>query len=167
MSKFSKQIFFCLVILKELTGINGIPRCSENIPATICLMDFEDPYDFSEFKFLLKISIIVMDIVEVNEREKSITLYVYMMLQWNDSAYSINDSLNKTYLEVPLSNYNEIRRPSLTFLNAFDVQKMSLLGGDRFNYFWIYTYGAGGMFLERPFKMVSFQQNMTFIWICY
>ena len=156
MSKFSKQIFFCLVILKELAGINGIPRCSENIPATICLMDFEDPHDFSEFKFLLKISIIVMDIVEVNEREKSITLYVYMMLKWNDSAYSINDSLNKTYLEVPLSNYNEIRRPSLTFLNAFDVQKMSLLGGDRFNYFWIYTYGAGGTYLERPFRMVSF-----------
>ena len=57
-----------------------------------------------------------MDIVEVNEREKSITLYVYLMLKWNDSAYSINDSLNETYLEVFLSIYNEIRRPPLTFL---------------------------------------------------
>ena len=86
MSKLFKQMLLCLAILKELTGINGIPRCSENIPATVCLMDFEDPHDFSEFKFELKISIIVRDIVEVNEREKSITLYVYMMLQWNDSV---------------------------------------------------------------------------------
>ena len=76
MSKFFKQMFFCFVVLKELTGINGIPRCSENITATVFLMDFEDTHDFSEFKFELKISIIVRDIVKVNEREKSIKLYV-------------------------------------------------------------------------------------------
>ena len=133
-------MFFCLAILKELTGINGIPLCSENVPATVCQTDPEVAHNFySGFKFELKTSIIVMDIVEVNEIDKSITLYVYLMLQWNDSSYSIYDPLNDTYLEVPLSNYNEIRRPSLMFLNAFEVQKMSLFGGDRFNYFWIYT----------------------------
>ena len=140
MSKFFKQMIFCLAILKELTGINGIPLCSENVPATVCQTDPEVAHNFySGFKFELKTSIIVMDIVEVNEIDKSITLYVYLMLQWNDSSYSIYDPLNDTYLEVPLSNYNEIRRPSLMFLNAFEVQKMSLFGGDRFDYFWIYT----------------------------
>ena len=140
MSKFFKQMFFCLAILKELTGINGIPLCSENVPDTVCQTDPEVAHNFySGFKFELKTSIIVMDIVEMNEIDKSITLYVYLMLQWNDSSYSIYDPLNDTYLEVPLSNYNEIRRPSLMFLNAFEVQKMSLFGGDRFDYFWIYT----------------------------
>ena len=131
-------MFLCLAIFKELTGIHGIPLCSENVPAPVCLTDFNDPRDFSEFKFKLKTTIGVMDIVEVNEKDKSITLYVYMLLEWNDNAYSINDG-NITWQEVPLSSYNEIRRPSLMFLNAFDVQKISLFGSDRFNYFWIYT----------------------------
>ena len=115
-------MLFCLAILKELTQINGIPLCSENVPDTVCLTDPEETHNFySGFKFELKTSIIVMDIVEVNERENSITLYAYMMLQWNDSSYSINDPLNNTYMEVPLSNYNEIRRPSLMFINAFEL----------------------------------------------
>ena len=143
MSKFFKQILFWLAILKELTGINCIPHCSENVPG-VCITDFEDPNDFSEFKFKLKMTIIVMDIVAVNEIENSITLYVYMMLEWNDSTYSISDPSNTTYLEVPLSNYDEIRRPSLMFLNAFDVQKLSLFGSGKFNYFWIY-----GVYKER------------------
>ena len=136
-------MLFWLAIFKELTGINCIPHCSENVPG-VCITDFEDPNDFSEFKFKLKMTIIVMDIVAVNEIENSITLYVYMMLEWNDSAYSISDPSNTTYLEVPLSNYDEIRRPSLMFLNAFDVQKLSLFGSGKFNYFWIY-----GVYKER------------------
>ena len=138
MSKVFKQIFIFLAIFKELTEIHGVPLCSENIPAPVCLTDSKDPHDFSEFKFQLKTTIGVMDIVQVNEIDKSITLYVYMLLEWNDTAYSINDG-NITWQEVPLSSYNEIRRPSLMFLNAFDVQKISLFGSDRFNYFWIYT----------------------------
>ena len=87
----SKQMFLCLAIFKELTRIHGIPLCSENVSAPVCLTDFNDPHDFSEFKFELKTTIGVMDIVEVNEKDKSITLYVYMLLEWNDKAYSIND----------------------------------------------------------------------------
>ena len=31
-----------------------------------------------------------MDIIEVNEQDKSMTLYVYMMLEWYDETYSLN-----------------------------------------------------------------------------
>ena len=40
-------------------------------------------------------------------------------------------------MEIPLSQYNEIQRPQLLYLNAFDVEKMPLFGSERFNYLWI------------------------------
>ena len=77
-----------------------------------------------------------MDIVEVDETDKSMTLYVYMMLEWYDETYSVNDQIDS--FEIPLSQYDDIRRPSLLFLNSFDIKKMPLFGSDVFNYFWIY-----------------------------
>ena len=80
-----------------------------------------------------------MDIIEVDERDKSMTLHVYMMLEWYDETYSYNFETNQYGFEIPSSQYDEIRRPSLLFLNAFDVNKMPLFGSDIFHYFWIFN----------------------------
>ena len=80
-----------------------------------------------------------MDIIEVDETDKSMTLYVYMMLTWYDETYMYNAESDQYGFEIPLVQYDEIRRPSLLFLNAFDVKKMPMYGSDTFNYFWIFN----------------------------
>ena len=89
-----------------------------------------------------------MDIIEVDETDKSMTLYVYMMLEWYDETYSVNGFDQIDQYEITLSQYDDIRRPSLLFLNSFDVKKMPLFGSDVFHYFWIYNeelrFGAVG-----------------------
>ena len=80
-----------------------------------------------------------MDIIEVDETDKSMTLYVYMMLNWYDETYMCNAESDQYGFEIPLVQYDEIRRPALLFLNAFDVKKMPMYGSDKFNYFWIFN----------------------------
>ena len=112
---------------------------SDNGPVQVCIVDSKDPNDFTEFYFNLTTYIEVMDIIEVDEQDKSMTLYVYMMLEWYDETYSLNGFDQIDSFEIPLSQYDDIRRPSLLFLNAFDVKKMPLFGSDVFHYFWIYS----------------------------
>ena len=108
------------------------------MPVQVCIVDSKDPNDFSEFFFNLTTYIELMDIIEVDETDKSMTLYIYMMLTWFDEAYGYNDESDQYGFEISLVQYDEIRRPSLLFLNAFDVKKMPMYGSDTFNYFWIF-----------------------------
>ena len=109
------------------------------MPAQVCIVDSKDPNDFTEFYFNLTTYIEVMDIIEVDETDKSMTLYVYMMLNWYDETYMCNAESDQYGFEIPLVQYDEIRRPALLFLNAFDVKKMPMYGSDTFNYFWIFN----------------------------
>ena len=54
---------------------------------------------------------------QVDETDKSMTIYIYMLLEWNDETYSINNESELYQLEIPSFRYDEIRRPSLAFLN--------------------------------------------------
>ena len=83
--------------------------------------------------------IFLLTIVQVDETDKSMTIYIYMMLEWYDGAYSINNGSELNELEIPSFQYEEIRRPSLAFLNSFDIEKLQMFGSDKFKYFWIYT----------------------------
>ena len=160
-----RKVVMLYLIFKQLVEIHGISSCvgyaishfryvlqsilfeyshcrnpaSENVPVQVCIVDSKDPNDFTEFHFNLNTYIEVMDIIEVDETDKSMTLYVYMMLEWFDETYSVNGFDQIDSFEIPLSQYDDIRRPSLLFLNSFDVKKMPLFGSDVFHYFWIYN----------------------------
>ena len=83
--------------------------------------------------------IFLLTLVQVDETDKSMTIYIYMMLEWYDGACSINNGSELYELEIPSFQYEEIRRPSLAFLNSFDIEKLQMFGSDKFKYFWIYT----------------------------
>ena len=152
-------------------------RKSEDAPAQVCIVDSKDPNDFSEFFFNLTTYIEVMDIIEVDERGKSITLHVYMMLEWYDETYSYNSETDQYGFEIPLLQYDEIRRPSLQFLNAFDVKKMPLFGSDIFHYFWIFNDDSTrleyGEYLQVKlgcnfeFKNFPFDRFAFLFWLIY
>ena len=58
----------------------------------------------------VNISMQIMDIIEVDENSKTITLYLYMTQTWKTTVYSVNSPIS-FLIEVPHSFYDEIRRP--------------------------------------------------------
>lgn len=89
-----------------------------------------------------------MDVIQVSDTDKSITLLMRVMISWQDltqaygvtGPYGYNDSsVSWTAVPVPISDYDKVLKPSLMFLDAYKIEKIELFGSDGFNYFWFYN----------------------------
>ena len=125
---------FLLGLAKALISCNEKPSQDQ-----VCLDKSENPRNYV---LTVDADIKIMDIIEVSEADKSITIFMYIMIYWHNSAYGVTGingrTNNSDSVEIPLDDYDKIIRPSLMFMNTYEVEKIKMLGSDSFNYFWFY-----------------------------
>lgn len=135
---------FCILFLVSLAIAKALLSCNEKSShVQVCRHDSIHSYFFS-----VETELKIMDIIQVNEDDKSITLFMYIMISWESDAYGLTGPdglLNKTTEEpvkIPVGDYDKIRRPHIMIMNAYMIEKIKLFGSNGFNYFWFYNTGG-------------------------
>ena len=91
-------------------SIEGLPKCSEEVlTPQICLYENSDPF---EYFFDVKPSLEIIDISDVNENDKTMTLFVYMLVEWWNEAYDITGPEDQVpdLIQVPAEQMEKIKR---------------------------------------------------------
>ena len=95
-----------------------------------------------ENSFQTDVYIEIMEVIDIDEADKSITLYLYTLLYWNNELYDVMGTINDTikWMIIPTDFYDLIRRPRLLFENAYQIETFPAVGDDGFSYFWFYKF---------------------------
>lgn len=134
--KFCYLLLVSVVVTKALYSCNDTPSEPQ-----LCKYDSVNP---KEFVLVVDTDIKIIDVNHVSESDKSITLFMFFMIYWYNSAYGVtsasDERTNDTVVEIAIDDYDKIYRPTITFMNAYEIEKIKLFGSDHFNYFWFYNY---------------------------
>lgn len=129
---------FRILWILSLSPISALKRCNENLTTgQFCKVNEEYP----NFPFVIQPTIDILDIIDINDDQKSITLYFQLLLAYNDTASILVEDPNKLldgWYEIDQDVHQEIagKQLSLNFINALSINKASIYGEDRFEYFW-------------------------------
>ena len=131
-------MYFRILWILSLSPISALKRCNENLTTgQFCKVNEEYP----NFPFVIQPTIDILDIIDINDDQKSITLYFQLLLAYNDTASILMEDPNKLldgWYEIDQDVHQEIagKQLSLNFINALSINKASIYGEDRFEYFW-------------------------------
>jgi len=131
-------MYFRILWILSLSPISALKRCNENLTTgQFCKVNEEYP----NFPFVIQPTIDILDIIDINDDQKSITLYFQLLLAYNDTASILVEDPNKLldgWYEIDQDVHQEIagKQLSLNFINALSINKASIYGEDRFEYFW-------------------------------
>lgn len=101
----------------------------------------------------------VLDILHVDETEKCIEFFLSLMIRWKDeNSKLINGTPGLSeWFEVK----NDIKKPTLLFLNTKIINKSLVYGTDNFHYFW-YNWDKNSKELGEKFEYVEHLQTKLF-----
>ena len=131
-------MYFRILWILSLSPISALKRCNENLTTgQFCKVNEEYP----NFPFVIQPTIDILDIIDINDDQKSITLYFQLLLAYNDTTSILVEDPNKLldgWYEIDQDVHQEIagKQLSLNFINALSINKASIYGEDRFEYFW-------------------------------
>lgn len=136
-------ILFIFDVFKTISSTNeGLPYCNEEASKiTLCSKNDE----FIEFFPIVNSYVEIIDVISLDESEKTATLFVYIMLEWIDPRFAINapPDLKPNQIRVTQDQEKHIDKPEMMFLKTFQVDKIPMLGKDHFDYFWFYDEWNG------------------------
>ena len=125
--------------LLAFSGAKNLPNCTDKtLSPQICIKIGKEPRDF----FDIQPNIEVIDIYNVDQYDKTMTLFFYMKIEWHDEAYGITgpEGMISSQMQVPLEQMDLVGRPDIMFMNAFEIERVPMFGQHNFNYFWLYTW---------------------------
>ena len=126
------------LIQATLARIEGLPKCTEvtDLPQICQKSDDEKNITFNVAPYIE-----IFDIPSFNEYDKSFTVFMYKLIVWHDQDYGVTGPLNKTpdFIKVPREQEHKIIRPTLMYLETFDVTKIPQFGNTYLDYFWFYN----------------------------
>ena len=131
-------MYFGILCILSLSSTLALKRCNENLTAgQFCKVNEEYP----NFPFVIQPTIDILDIIDINDNQKTITLYFQLLLAYNDTGSILVEDPNKLFdgwYEIDKDVHQEMagKQLSLNFINALSINKASIYGEHRFEYFW-------------------------------
>ena len=116
----------------------ALNKCNKNLTTgQFCKLTDEYP----SFPFVIQPTIDILDIIDVNDDQKTITLYFQLLLAYNETASILVENpknLLDGWYEIDKTIHPDIagKQLSLNFINALSIKKASIYGEDGFEYFW-------------------------------
>ena len=131
-------MYFGILCILSLSSTLALKSCNENLTAgQFCKVNEEYP----NFPFVIQPTIDILDIIDINDNQKTITLYFQLLLAYNDTGSILVEDPNKLFdgwYEIDKDVHQEMagKQLSLNFINALSINKASIYGENRFEYFW-------------------------------
>ena len=140
----------------------NIISCEE--PVNITRACRNHSLQLSDLEFDITVFVSILDILEFNEESQSFTMYIFVMFEWYNRFYSIKNpnGSDTNFYEVPKVDFDSIKRPHLMLLNAFEVKKVSMIGSEEFNSFWMFEADGDTRFEYAEYFQVKMGCDFNF-----
>ena len=144
----AKMKSLCLLLFVLSTGYSQVIPCN-NITAAkdfeLCYLgDFYESTEPPTIPTKIDITMMVKDVLKIDEEANTITLFLDIVAQWADPTLYHNRTeeqvqKNLTWILMWNRRLNEIWRPIFHFVNAIDMEKLGAFGKEHTKSLW-YRY---------------------------
>ena len=150
----SGNIQALIIMMITINHVYSVRKCSES-PSHMPELCLSDAMDTVDFKFNINTTIQILDLVDIDEKQRTITLYLYMVIEWVNDCYDLlQSSFNSSspWLEIPKHEYDNIARPKLLIDHSFEVKLMNAFGMSGFTSLWFHKGNHNYPKFYRNFK---------------